>query len=63
MQFQEGVILQAFLQIMESNVTVVVRKSDHQVATRAAEAAAKSFKEISGRDIAFDVDASLSDEG
>jgi len=62
-QFQEGVILQAFLQIMEASVTVLVRKSDLAVATQASEAAAKSFKEISGRDIAFEVDASLNDDG
>ena len=62
-QFQEGVILQAFLQIMEPSVTVLARKSDLAVATQASEAAAKSFKEISGRNIAFEVDASLSDDG
>lgn len=62
-QFQEGVILQAFLQIMEPSVTVLVRKSDLAVATQASEAASKSFKEISGRNIAYEVDASLSDDG
>jgi len=48
---------------MEASVTVLVRKSDLTVAAQASEAAAKSFKEISGRDIAFEVDASLSDDG
>lgn len=48
---------------MESSVTVLVRKVELAVAARASEAAAKSFQKISGRDIAFEADASLSDDG
>lgn len=58
----EGVIVQGLLQFMESSATVIAREKDGKVAEQAAEAAAKSFKEISGRSVKVDVDASLSNE-
>ncbi|TFK97715.1 ATPase V1/A1 complex subunit E [Pterulicium gracile] len=61
-QFMEGVIVQGLLQFMESSATVIAREKDGKVAEQAAEAAAKSFKEISGRSVKVDVDASLSNE-
>jgi V-type H+-transporting ATPase subunit E len=62
-QFLEGVIVQAYLQILEPFVTVYSRTKDVDVVKRAAESAAKSYKEISGRDIEFEVEGTLSDEG
>jgi len=62
-QFLEGVIVQGFLQVLEPSVTVHSRKQDTDVATQAAENAAKSYKEISGREIEFKVEGILSDDG
>ena len=62
-QFLEGVIVQGYLQIMEPSVTVHSRKRDVDGAKQAAESAARTFKEISGRDIEFDIEGTLSDDG
>ena len=62
-QFLEGIIVQGFLQLMESNVTLLSRKKDATIVKQAAEAAAKSYTQISGREIAFDVGSTLNDEG
>jgi len=61
-QFLQGVIVQGFLQLLEPEVTIHTREADVDVAKEAAEAAAKEYKEISGRDIKHDVVASLSNE-
>lgn len=63
MQFLEGVIVQGFLQVLEPSVTVHSRKQDVDVATQAAESAAKSYKEISGKEIEIKVEGILSDDG
>jgi V-type H+-transporting ATPase subunit E len=44
-------------------VTVIVRKKDEAIAQRAAQSAAKSYFDISGRQTEISVDASLPDEG
>jgi V-type H+-transporting ATPase subunit E len=62
-QFLEGVIVQAFLQVLEPSVTIHSRKRDVGVAEQAAESAARTYKEISGRDIDFGVEGTLSDDG
>jgi len=62
-QFLEGVIVQGFLQLMEPSVTVHARSKDVSAAQTAAAAAAQSFKDLSGRDVKFEVEGSLSDEG
>ncbi|KAJ6600779.1 vacuolar H+ ATPase E1 [Mycena sp. CBHHK59/15] len=62
-QFLEGVIVQGYLQVLEPSVTVHARKRDVALATLAAGSAAKMYKEISGREIAFAVEGTLSDEG
>lgn len=61
-QFLEGVIVQGFLQLMESNVTVLARKSNLEIVKQSAAAAATSYNQISGREVLFDVEATLSDE-
>lgn len=62
-QFLEGVIVQGYLQLLEPSVTVHSRKRDVEVVKQAAENAAKQYKAISGRDIDFDVEGTLNDEG
>lgn len=62
-QFLEGVIVQGYLQLLESSVTVHSRTRDVDVVKQASAAAANAYKEISGRDIEFDVEGTLSDEG
>ncbi|KAI0051609.1 ATPase, V1/A1 complex, subunit E [Auriscalpium vulgare] len=61
-QFLEGVLVQAFLQLLEPAVTVLVRAKDHAAVDRAIEAAKKSYNDISGRQVDVEVDATLSDE-
>jgi V-type H+-transporting ATPase subunit E len=61
-QFLEGVLTESFLYILEPAVTIYSRKSDVDLVKRAAENAAKAYKDISGRDITFDVEGSISDE-
>ena len=55
--------MQGFLQVMEPSVTVHSRKCDVGVAKQAAESASRTYKEISGKDMLFDVEGTLSDEG
>lgn len=62
-QFLEGVIVQGFLQLMEPNVTVISRSQDVDVVTTASESAGRQYSEISGREINFEVDGSLSNNG
>jgi len=61
-QFLEGIITESFLQIMEPAVTIHSRKSDHGVVTQSAKNAAEKFKEISGRNIKFEVEVSIADD-
>ncbi|KAH6904270.1 vacuolar H+ ATPase E1 [Coprinopsis sp. MPI-PUGE-AT-0042] len=53
-KFMQDVILQGFLAIMEAEVTVYCRKQD--------KSAVSAYKDLSGKDISFQVDASLSDD-
>ncbi|KAL4259245.1 V-ATPase E subunit family protein [Pleurotus pulmonarius] len=62
-QFLEGIIVQGFLQLMESEVTIETRKKDAEEVTQAAEAAAATYKDLSGKDIKFDVSGVLNDNG
>ncbi|KZP18468.1 ATPase, V1/A1 complex, subunit E [Athelia psychrophila] len=62
-QFLEGIIIQGFLQLMESNVTVLARKKDSEIAKQATEGAAKQYHEISGREVDYEIKATLSDDG
>jgi V-type H+-transporting ATPase subunit E len=62
-QFLEGVIVQGFLQLMEANVTLLCRKKDGDIVKQAADAASKSYDEISGREVKFEIENSLSDDG
>ena len=60
-QFLEGTILESFLHILEPSVGIYCRKSDVDLVKQAAENAAKAYKEISGRDVEFAIDGSVSD--
>ncbi|RDB26724.1 V-type proton ATPase subunit E 1 [Hypsizygus marmoreus] len=62
-QFLEGVIVQGFLQVLEPSVTIHSRKRDTDVVKQAAENAARTYKDISGRDVDFSVEGTLSDDG
>lgn len=55
--------MQGFLQLMEPNVTVISRSQDVDVVTTASESAGRQYSEISGREINFEVDGSLSNNG
>lgn len=61
-QFLQGVIVQGFLQLLEPEVTIHVRETDVDAAKQAAEGAANEYKEISGREIKYDVVSSLSND-
>jgi len=61
-KFLEDVILQGFLQIIEPSVTVHARPADVDAAKTAAAQAAAAYKELSGRDVSFKVEGSLSPE-
>lgn len=61
-KFLEDVILQAFLQILEPQARIFARAADVDAAKSAAENAAKQYKEISGRDVEYSVEGSLSDD-
>jgi V-type H+-transporting ATPase subunit E len=62
-QFLEGVIVQGYLQLLEPSVTVHSRTRDVGLVQQASAAAARTYKAISGRDIEFGVEGTLSDEG
>jgi V-type H+-transporting ATPase subunit E len=62
-QFLEGIIVQGYLQILEAQVTVHSRKRDVELVKQAAGSAARTYKDISGRDINYSVEGTLSDDG
>jgi len=62
-QFLEGVIVQGYLQLLEPNVIIQSRKRDVGPAKQAASNAARTYKELSGREVDFDVEGVLSDDG
>jgi len=47
---------------MESNVTLLCRKKDADIVKQAAEAASRSYNNISGRDITYEIESTLSDD-
>ena len=55
--------MQGFLQLMEPSVTVLSRSKDVDVVTMASKSAGRQYKEVSGRDVKFEVDGSLPDDG
>ncbi|KAL0570743.1 V-ATPase V1 sector subunit E [Marasmius crinis-equi] len=61
-QFLEGVIVQGYLQILESSIVVHARKKDVDLVNQAADSAAKQYQDLSGREIKFSVEGSLSDD-
>lgn len=61
-QFLEGIIAESFLQIMEPGVTIHCRRSDVEVVKKSAENASNTFKDLSGRDINFEVQGSINDD-
>lgn len=44
-------------------MTVLARKKDGEIAKQAAEGAAKQYKEITGREVSYELEATLSDDG
>jgi len=61
-QFLEGAIVQGFLQLMEPHVTLIVREKDVERAQKAAEAAAETYDQLSGRQVVVDIQGLLSDD-
>ena len=61
-QFLEGTITESFLYILEPSVGIYCRNSDVDLVRQAAENAAKAYKEISGREIEFAIEGSISDD-
>lgn len=61
-QFLEGAIVQGFLQLMEPHVTLIAREKDVEPVQKAAESAAATYDQLSGRQVAFDIQGILSDE-
>lgn len=62
-QFLEGAIVQGLLQLMEPHVTLIVREKDVEQVQKAAEAAAETYNQLSGRQVAVDIQGLLSDDG
>ncbi|KJA18244.1 hypothetical protein HYPSUDRAFT_45404 [Hypholoma sublateritium FD-334 SS-4] len=61
-QFLESILTEAYLQILEPKVVIFSRKSDVDVVKQAATSAKRSYKEISGRDIEFEVQGTIADD-
>ncbi|KIM43618.1 hypothetical protein M413DRAFT_443542 [Hebeloma cylindrosporum] len=61
-QFLEGTLAESFLYILEPAVTIYSRKSDVDIVKQAATTASRTYKEISGRDISFEVQGTIADE-
>ncbi|KAI9510456.1 ATPase V1/A1 complex subunit E [Russula earlei] len=61
-EFLERVIVQGLLYILEPSATVCVRAKDKTIVARTLDAAVKTYNDISGRQVALELDASLSDE-
>jgi len=62
-QLLEMILLQSYLQLLEPDVVIVARKKDGEVVKKAAEGAKTQYKEISGRDVNFTIEGTLSDNG
>lgn len=61
-QFLEGAVVQGFLQLMETRVTLHVREQDADIMRKAGEAAADSYAQISGREVSFELETTLSED-
>ena len=61
-QFLESVIVQGYLSLLESEVTIHVREKDVDLAKSAADNAAKQYHEISGRTVHPTVQGTLSND-
>jgi len=59
-QFLEGAIVQGFLQLVEPKVTLVAREQDAEIMRKAGDAAAQSYTRISGREVSFELETTLS---
>lgn len=59
-QFLQGNIVQGFLQLLETEVSIHIREVDAAVAREAAEAALNQYTEISGRRVKYELVTSLS---
>jgi V-type H+-transporting ATPase subunit E len=59
-QFQQGIIVQGFLQLLEPQVSIHIREADAAAAKQAAEAASKQYTDISGRKVQYEIVTSLS---
>lgn len=47
---------------MEKTVLIKVRPKDVEIAKKAAETAANTYKELSGREVEYEVEGSLNDD-
>ncbi|KAF9234331.1 ATPase V1 A1 complex subunit E [Melanogaster broomeanus] len=63
LQFLEGAIVQACLQLMDLNVTLIAREKDAELVQKAGEAAAETYTQLSGRQVICDVESTLSNAG
>ena len=59
-QFLEGAVVQGLLQLMEPKVTLLAREQDAEIMVNAGEIAAESYTRISGREISFELETTLS---
>jgi V-type H+-transporting ATPase subunit E len=59
-QFLEGAVVQGFLQLMETRVTLHVREQDADIVKMAGELAADTYTGISGREVSFELETTLS---
>lgn len=61
-QFLEGAVVQSLLQLMDSKVTLLAREQDAEIMENAGEKAAESYTRISGREVSFELETTLSNE-
>ncbi|KAI0339317.1 ATPase V1/A1 complex subunit E [Trametopsis cervina] len=61
-QFLENIITQGMLALLETDVLVIVREKDVDIAKKASASAEKQYQEISGRTVSTKVQSGLSDE-
>ena len=62
-QFTEGAIVQGFLQIMESKVFIHTRIQEADTVKQAAEAASRTYRELTGRSTEFEIVPDLGEDG
>ncbi|KAG2148221.1 ATPase V1 A1 complex subunit E [Suillus bovinus] len=59
-QFLESSVVQGFLQLMDTSVILHVREQDADIVRKAAEGAVDSYGQISGREVSFELETTLS---